>query len=190
MGGSVRWTDEVKTQARERVYRESLDAMNRQATRGATIRTVTPKRPMPAPRWSPADRAKPRPPKPPKVCHLPAWKPPGFEEFQENHAGSPLGVGMPSGSPLRKDGESHSDAWRRLLREDPCAYCDKRVSSTVDHIEPRSLGREYRERWANLTGACAVCNQQKAAHNMLLWMLGRAKQADARERRAARRRTA
>ena len=33
-------------------------------------------------------------------------------DFLRDDGGSPLGPGMPTGSPLRADGQSHYDAWR------------------------------------------------------------------------------
>ncbi len=84
--------------------------------------------------------------------------------FLRDDAGTPLGPGMPSGAPLRLDtpdgactpdgafstpictggtptgGDRHYDAWLRLLRADPCAYCGG-PGGTVDHVEPRSRPR-------------------------------------------------
>lgn len=96
-----------------------------------------------------------------------------METWLADQPGMPLGAGMPSGAPLRLDGESHSNAWRRILRADPCAYCGALTSETVDHIEPRFKRRRGTERWVNLIGACPRCNGQKAAKPLLLWLLAR-----------------
>lgn len=107
-----------------------------------------------------------------------------FLTWQGDTAGHPLGRGMPSGTPVRLDGESHSNAQRRLLRWDPCSYCSEPLGGTVDHIEPRASGRRWVERWTNLTGACSACNEAKAARPMLLWLLARARHEDAMTRRS------
>lgn len=92
--------------------------------------------------------------------------------FGREDAGHPLGTGMPSGAPLRVDGEGHYGAWLRLLRHDPCAYCGG-PSGTVDHVEPkrrpvRGLGGAHT--WLNVVGACTSCNGRKA-DKPLLWFL-------------------
>jgi HNH endonuclease len=102
-------------------------------------------------------------------------------DYQEPVAGHPLGVGMPSGATTRVDGETHLEAWKRVLRDDPCAYCDEDASGTVDHVQPRSSGRKYRERWTNLVGACSGCNQSKGSKPLLLWLLRRAKPEQVRQ---------
>lgn len=62
-------------------------------------------------------------------------------DFLRDDAGTPLGVGMPSGGPLRADGQSHYEAWQALLRRDPCSYCGAHgAAGTVDHVDPRSGG--------------------------------------------------
>lgn len=100
--------------------------------------------------------------------------PPGLScllaDFNEEQAGHPLGVGMPSGSPLREDGETHLEAWQRILRADPCAICGAPASGTIDHIEPKSHGGRYRYRWTNLAGMCERCNGSKSDRPLLLWM--------------------
>lgn len=116
---------------------------------------------------------------------------PGFDlrtaldEWQDDVPGHPLGVGSPTGRTLREDGESHANAWRRLLRGDPCAYCERAYSGSVDHIQPRSLGKRYLERWTNLTGSCQACNGSKGSRSMLLWMLQRQVVEDHAARNAA-----
>lgn len=99
-------------------------------------------------------------------------------ELLRDDAGTPLGVGYPSGSPLRFDGESHHEAWRRICRVDPCAYCGARWSGTLDHIEPQRGARPARglggvHTWLNYAGACERCNNAKRSRPMLLWLLGR-----------------
>ena len=86
-----------------------------------------------------------------------------LEEFLRDDAGAPLGPGMPSGSPLRVDGQSHYDAWLALVRRDPCSYCPGR-GGTVDHVEPRcrsARGVGTAHGWINTIGACARCNSAK-----------------------------
>lgn len=50
--------------------------------------------------------------------------------------------------------------WKETLRKDPCAYCGKPRSGTVDHIVPRSA-LEIEPEWDGFTGACKECNQAK-----------------------------
>lgn len=93
--------------------------------------------------------------------------------YLRDDAGTPLGGGMPSGRPLRTDGERHHDAWLRLLRLDPCAYCGRARGGTVDHVEPRSRtarGLGGAHSWTNVVGACEPCNGRKADRS-LLWFL-------------------
>lgn len=102
--------------------------------------------------------------------------PPLFEDFDRADPGNPLGVGMPSGSTLREDGESHREAWKRLLRFDPCAYCGG-PSGTVDHIEPQSRaarGIGGRHSWLNYIAACEGCNTSKSAQPLLEYLGRRA----------------
>ena len=92
-----------------------------------------------------------------------------LRNFLRDDAGSPLGRGMPSGRPLREDGESHYGAWQSLLRRDPCAYCPG-AGGTVDHIEPRcrpSRGVGSPHGWVNTTGACTRCNGAKRDRPLL-----------------------
>lgn len=96
--------------------------------------------------------------------------------YLRDDAGTPLGIGMPSGRPLREDGERHYDAWQRLLRLDPCAYCGRGPSRTVDHIEPRSRptrGLGGAHSWTNLVGACARCNGAKRDRDLLAYLRAR-----------------
>jgi len=99
-----------------------------------------------------------------------------IDQFLRDDAGSPLGVGMPSGRPLRRDGERHYDAWLRLLRADPCAYCGG-PGGTVDHVEPRSRpvrGLGGAHVWLNVVGACQRCNGAKADRSLLRFLRLRA----------------
>lgn len=85
-------------------------------------------------------------------------------DYLRDDAGSPLGIGMPSGGPLREDGQSHYEAWQALLRRDPCSYCGIGACGTVDHIDPRSRaarGIGTVHGWVNTAGACARCNGAK-----------------------------
>lgn len=62
-----------------------------------------------------------------------------MRDFLRDDAGTPLGAGMPSGGPLRADGQSHYEAWQSLPRRDPCSYCGAvGASGTIDHVDPRS----------------------------------------------------
>jgi 5-methylcytosine-specific restriction endonuclease McrA len=101
-----------------------------------------------------------------------------LKTYLRDDAGTPLGHGMPSGRPLRADGEGHHEAWLRLLRLDPCAYCGVPAGGTADHVEPRSRatrapGGAYS--WTNVVGACERCNGRKADRSLLrfLWVRAR-----------------
>lgn len=91
------------------------------------------------------------------------------DRFITSHPGNPLGPGMPLGVTMREDGESHLEAWMRLVREDPCAYCDQ-PGGTIDHIEPRSLRRRGLHNWTNFAGSCQRCNESKAAKPLLVFL--------------------
>lgn len=85
-------------------------------------------------------------------------------QFDRADPGNPLGVGMPLGRSLREDGESHREAWMRVCRADPCAFCGRMPSGTLDHIEPKSRparGIGGVHSWVNYTGACSSCNGGK-----------------------------
>lgn len=96
-----------------------------------------------------------------------------IDEYLRDDAGSPLGVGMPSGRTLRADGQSHYAAWQALLRLDPCVFCAG-PGGTVDHLEPRS--RPVRgvggspHGWQNLAGACGGCNGAKRDSSLLAYL--------------------
>lgn len=93
--------------------------------------------------------------------------------FTDSHAGHPLGRGFPMGAALREDGETHREAWMRVLRGDPCSYCDAPTSGTVDHIIPQATGERNLHTWLNYTGACAGCNNSKGSKPLLLWLAER-----------------
>jgi hypothetical protein len=65
------------------------------------------------------------------------------------------------------------EAYKRLLRHDPCAYCgmpfDERYPHEIDHIVPRSQGGP--NHWSNYIGACGGCNICKLDWSMLTWLL-------------------
>jgi len=119
-------------------------------------------------------------------------------DFLRDDAGTPLGIGVPSGTPLRLDtpdgacgtsmgtgGERHYDAWLRLLRADACAYCGG-PGGTVDHVEPRSRaarGVGSAHSWLNVIGACAGCNGAKRDRSLLAFL--RLRRGVAAARRAA-----
>lgn len=116
---------------------------------------------------------------------------PAPEGWATSHPGHPLGVGMPLGATLREDGETHLEAWMRILRDDACAYCDERPDEgTVDHIEPRALRRHGLHNWTNMVGACSSCNGSKGARPLLLFLASRGvkqrRRDDQRQRRARR----
>jgi hypothetical protein len=106
-----------------------------------------------------------------------------MEKFLADEPGTPLGVGMPSGVTLREDGETHHRAWKRIVREDVCAYCDE-WGGTLDHIEPRSGATggylvcgavpidQHLHTWLNYAAACEDCNSAKGSTS-LLEFLGR-----------------
>jgi 5-methylcytosine-specific restriction endonuclease McrA len=60
-----------------------------------------------------------------------------------------------------------AEAYKRVLRQDPCAYCGLPAPShghEVDHIRSRFKGGE--NHWENYTAACRFCNVAK--HDMVL----------------------
>lgn len=103
----------------------------------------------------------------------PKRREPETRRFSADHPGQPLGRGYPSGSTLRLDGESHRQAWLRIIRADPCAYCGG-PGGTVDHVVPRSRGLPGTYDWSNVVGACQTCNENKADSDLLLYLRGRA----------------
>lgn len=92
-------------------------------------------------------------------------------EFLRSDPGHPLGVGMPMGTTLRVDGESHLDAWAGIVCLDPCSYCARDFGGTLDHIAP-GRGR-HRDVWLNYTSACPSCNTSKKSERLLLWLARR-----------------
>lgn len=95
-----------------------------------------------------------------------------LEDWLRDDAGHPLGRGMPTGAPLRRDGDSHREGWMRIVRSDPCSYCTG-DGGTVDHVEPQASRARGVHSWANYVGACARCNQSKGSEPMLLWLARR-----------------
>lgn len=103
------------------------------------------------------------------VRHAKDWK-----DYARSDPGHPLGRGMPLGESMRLDGESHREAWMRLMRADPCSYCDAPESGTVDHIIARSRAPSNEaHKWHNYTGACSACNGSKRDEKMLIWLARR-----------------
>lgn len=98
-------------------------------------------------------------------------------QFIADHPANPLGKGMPGGSSLRLDGESHRGAWRALVRRDPCAYCGA-TGGSIDHIVARNplvavpFGGKFS--WLNEIGACSRCNSSKGSDSLLLFLAVRA----------------
>ncbi len=108
-----------------------------------------------------------------------------LRRYRSDHPGHPLGPGAPLGVTLRLDGESHRQAWMRLLRADPCAYCGRSLAElpveqrTVDHIVPQdplastpALGGKYS--WLNLTASCSACNGSKGNQSVITFLRLRA----------------
>ena len=100
-----------------------------------------------------------------------------MRDFLRDDAGTPLGTGMPSGGPLRADGQSHYEAWQSLRRRDPCSYCGTvGGAGTVDHVDPRSRGARgvgTVNGWVNTVGACARCNGAKRDLGLLVFLYRR-----------------
>jgi hypothetical protein len=67
-----------------------------------------------------------------------------------------------------------SDAWRTIVRRDPCSYCGGR-GGTLEHIRPTSRGGG--QTWKNEVGACRACNEAKADGGLLLFLHARHKVA-------------
>lgn len=96
-------------------------------------------------------------------------------DFLRDDPGTPLGVGMPSGRALREDGDSHLEAWGRVVRSDPCALCGG-PGGSLDHIEPRSRrtsGLGGAHSWLNYAGMCDRCNGRKRDLPLLIFMARR-----------------
>ncbi|HVF79503.1 MAG TPA: HNH endonuclease [Solirubrobacteraceae bacterium] len=100
-----------------------------------------------------------------------------MRDFARDDAGTPLGIGMPIGGPLRADGQSHYEAWQSLLRRDPCSYCGAvGGAGTVDHVDPRSRaarGFGTVHGWVNTVGACTGCNGAKRDLDLLVFLYRR-----------------
>jgi RHS repeat-associated protein len=86
----------------------------------------------------------------------PATTPSG-EQLHDIPTGSRGGVG--SGNPIPR---SLRDEWFPDGQAPPaCSYCRTRPGSTLDHVEPKSLGGDLTP--DNITPACPRCNSSKGA---------------------------
>lgn len=71
---------------------------------------------------------------------------------------------------------SDEDAYRKVLRRDPCAYCanrrpDGKVLNDLEHVVPRSSGGpDVPENWST---ACPTCNSSKGDQPLLFWLATR-----------------
>lgn len=96
-------------------------------------------------------------------------------DFHETRSGYPLGLDYPMGSTF---------SWLKVLRADPCAYCGRLPSETVDHVVPTNpdvpntktvcamnAAVLSKTTWLNLVGACASCNTGKSS-TLMLWFVG------------------
>ena len=109
-------------------------------------------------------------------------------QFLRSDAGTPLGPGFVSGAPIAGDEVGpHIARWMLILRLDPCAYCGRRPSGTVDHIKPRRYPDRETNTWVNMTGACASCNSNKGVNDLLFVLWVRSRTAHRRRVKAARR---
>ena len=80
---------------------------------------------------------------------------------------------MPLGVTFREDGDTHREAWMRIIRRDPCSFCGG-TGGTVDHVEPQSRtarGIGGAHSWANYVGCCVRCNGRKRDQKLLLFLL-------------------
>lgn len=74
---------------------------------------------------------------------------------------------------VRRPG-STGDAYMKVLRRDPCAYCGEPYRHgqswrEIDHIHARAHGG--RNHWSNYTAACGMCNLGKFDGPFLEWLL-------------------
>jgi hypothetical protein len=83
-----------------------------------------------------------------------------FDTYEEAMA---FKQGLPSRMPY----DYVSGLYVRMLRCDPCAYCDA-PSEVIDHVVPVASGGP--NDWANYTGACAACNARKSAKPLLIFL--------------------
>ena len=118
----------------------------------------------------------------------PDWDTP-LGQFLRSDAGTPLGHGYLSGTPIYggEHAGAHIDRWMGLLRTDPCSYCGQRGAGTVDHIRPRVYPDRETHTWLNMAGSCSGCNAAKGSGSLLEFLRLRALSA-ARCRRTADRR--
>lgn len=62
------------------------------------------------------------------------------------------------------------EQWQRTLIDSLgiCAYCNRTVRLSLDHIEPLALGGAHDI--ANAAAACGRCNRSKANHSLIVWL--------------------
>lgn len=63
-----------------------------------------------------------------------------------------------------------SEQWDAILDVfgHQCAYCDRRIDITQDHVVPISSGGAYT--LGNIVPACGLCNSSKGAMDMRTWL--------------------
>lgn len=69
---------------------------------------------------------------------------------------------------------SFGEHYREAVRLDPCCWCGG-PGGTIEHIVPRS--KRGPNKHTNLAGACACCNNARAANSLLHWLLKRTGEA-------------
>lgn len=79
-------------------------------------------------------------------------------------------------TPTRAFFRNPEQAFRPVLRRDPCAYCLRPDAGTIDHIRARRRrSRTYKHGGGantveNLTGACDPCNRLKGDRPLLAFL--------------------
>ncbi len=68
-------------------------------------------------------------------------------------------------------------AWDHIIKKDICSLCQKEMSTTIEHIEPKALGGS-KGAWTNRAGACRECNNKKKHTPLLFFMLQENKGVD------------
>jgi 5-methylcytosine-specific restriction endonuclease McrA len=66
--------------------------------------------------------------------------------------------------PYRRPSNSPTLAGLKARDGQFCAYCVKRVATTIDHVRPRSRGGAHA--WENTVACCTRCNARKAARTV------------------------
>ena len=77
------------------------------------------------------------------------------------------------GAPIRRIeavSAEAAEAWKQVLRADPCAWCGGKGGS-LDHIIARGRGGSSNS-LRNWTGACAACNGKRGATSALHYLAG------------------